>query len=160
MRPARLFAAPNARAGLRIRGSRQFWAGVLFASLGLFAFYIARGYPLGTAARIGPGYMPICLSLLLLALGVASAVRGLRVDEEPLGPWPLVPLAFVLVGVVAFARLIEVTGLVESSFALIVLCCYQRLLRRPLEVAIIAGVLILFVVLLFVDFLQMPFTVF
>lgn len=160
MREARHLAAPDVRSGLSIRDPRQFWAGVLFTGVGLLALIVARGYPLGTAARIGPGYLPICLSLLLLALGAASVWRGLRVTEGPLGPWPLVPLAFVLGSVIAFALLIEVTGLVESSFALIVLCCYRRLLRQPLEVAIIAGVLILFVVLLFVDFLQMPFTVF
>ena len=82
-------AAPGARSGLSIRDPRQFWAGVLFAGVGLLALIIARGYPLGTAARIGPGYLPICLSLLLLALGAASMVRGLRVTEGPIARGPL-----------------------------------------------------------------------
>lgn len=159
-------AAPEARPAkhpafrLAIASAQQFWAGVLFALLGVGALVGALGYPLGTTARIGPGYFPMCLSVLLIALGLASVVRGLQVQEAPIGHWPVVPLGFVLAGVAAFAVLIGYTGLVESGLALILLVCYRRLLRHPLEVAAITVVLLAFVVLLFIKFLNMPFDAF
>ena len=52
-----------------IRNPKDFYAGVLFMSFGLAALVIARSYPLGTAARMGPGYFPRVLGILLLGIG-------------------------------------------------------------------------------------------
>ena len=57
-----------------IRHPKDFWAGVLFASFGAAALVIAQSYPLGSAARMGPGYFPRMLGFLLL---------GARVDPGP-----------------------------------------------------------------------------
>ena len=38
----------------------------------------AANYPLGTAARMGPGYFPRILGILLIVLGAALSLRALR----------------------------------------------------------------------------------
>ena len=53
-----------------IRNPKDFWAGVLFVAFGTAAIVIAPSYPLGTAARMGPGYFPRMLGILLIVLGV------------------------------------------------------------------------------------------
>jgi len=143
---------------LRIADRKEFSAGLIFTAIGLVALGLSFEYRLGTATRMGPGFFPLCLSVLLIVLGIAAAVRGLRASMvEPLGRWPLVPLVFVMCGVIAFGLLIDWKGLAVAVLVLIVLACYQRLRSRPLEVALIAALLIAMTVGLFIYGLGMPF---
>src|SRR5262249_7782367 len=48
---------------------------IAVAALGL---WLSRGYPIGTALRMGTGYVPRLLCWLLLGLGVIVLVQGLR----------------------------------------------------------------------------------
>jgi hypothetical protein len=50
----------------RIRSPRDFFAGVIFLSFGLCAVIVGRDYPMGTALRMGAGYFPFALGLVLL----------------------------------------------------------------------------------------------
>ena len=59
-----------------IRHPKDFGAGVLFATLGATAIFISSSYPLGTAARMGPGYFPRMLGILLLALAAILILRS------------------------------------------------------------------------------------
>ena len=52
-----------------IRHPKDFFAGLLFIAFGIAAIAIGSNYPLGTAARMGPGYFPRILGILLIALG-------------------------------------------------------------------------------------------
>ena len=63
-----------------IRHPKDFFAGVLFVAVGIAAIVIAANYPLGTAARMGPGYFPRILGILLILLGCALALRALRLQ--------------------------------------------------------------------------------
>ena len=49
---------------------KDFGTGVLYIVIGLSALVIARNYALGSAARMGPGYFPTAVALLLTAVGV------------------------------------------------------------------------------------------
>ena len=48
-----------------MRSPKDFWAGVLFVALGVVAIFVGSRYTLGTAARMGPGYFPRILGILL-----------------------------------------------------------------------------------------------
>jgi hypothetical protein len=48
----------EADAMAKIPRPKDFYAGLLFVAFGVVAIIIARNYPLGTAARMGPGYFP------------------------------------------------------------------------------------------------------
>ncbi len=145
---------------IRIASPKEFYAGLIFAGIGVVALVVARNYSLGTTVRMGPGYFPLLLSLVLVFLGLASTVRSLKTTGEPIGRWPLVPLFFVVAGVIAFGLLIERTGLIVAVLGLLLLSCYGRLRSQPVEFLIIAAVLTGIAVGVFVYALGMPFSLF
>lgn len=102
-----------------VRNPKDFWAGVLYAAFGAAAVYIAAGeYPMGTGARMGPGYFPIVLGVLLLAFGLACLVRSVLQDGAPIGAIAWKPLALVTLATVLFGLLLPVLGLVVALFVL------------------------------------------
>src|SRR5229473_2536330 len=52
-----------------IRHPKDFFAGLIFIAFGLAAIIIGSNYSLGSAARMGPGYFPRILGILLLEHG-------------------------------------------------------------------------------------------
>ena len=128
---------------MTIRDQRLFGAGILFVAFGVLTLVQVPGYRLGTATHMGPGYFPMLVAILLVALGALAAWLGLRAPvEAKIGRWPLAPTVFVTAGVLMFSVLIERAGLVVSVLCLVALACYERLVRRPLEVALIAAVVV------------------
>ena len=102
-----------------IRGPKDFWAGVLFIAVGLGTVVIASHYPMGTAARMGPGYFPRALGSLLMILGLFSAIRGLRTPGEPISRWFIRPF-ITLVSVVAFGLVVDKLGMALATVLLVV----------------------------------------
>lgn len=103
-----------------IRSPKDFWAGVLFVSLGIAAIAISSTYSLGTAARMGPGYFPRILGILLIVLGAIIAVRGVRINGEAIPAWKWRPLLVVLGSVVLFGAIVQSMGVLISTVVLIV----------------------------------------
>ena len=106
---------------VRIRNPKDFWAGLLFASVGLAAIVLGSRYNLGTAARMGPGYFPRILGMLLMSLGSIIALRALRVDGPAVPPWRWWSTGVVLGSVVLFGLIVNTVGLALSTVILIVL---------------------------------------
>jgi hypothetical protein len=86
----------------------------------------------------------------LMRGGGASAFSSLR----------LAPLFFVVVGIAAFSILIDSHGLIPAVTVLVLCSCYNRLRTRPLEVAIIAIILVAATALLFTYALPLPLNLF
>ena len=53
----------------------------------------------GTAARMGPGYFPVLLSGLIIAIGLVLAVKGVTVDGPPIEPVQLRPISFIVAAI-------------------------------------------------------------
>ena len=102
-----------------IRHRKDFYAGVMFMAFGAAAIVIGSKYALGTAARMGPGYFPRILGLLLIGLGALLALRSMRgpATASPRLKWR--PTAIVLASVVGFGLIVEKTGLLVSTILLI-----------------------------------------
>jgi hypothetical protein len=107
--------------GLAIRNQRAFASGALFLGFSIFFYVVALGYPTGTAARMGPGYFPRLLAVVLGAIGLAVMVGAMKstAEREPLGQWDWKGLAWVAGSVVLFALLLFPAGLIGSLFVLI-----------------------------------------
>ena len=103
-----------------IRHPKDFFAGLLFIAFGVAAIVIGSNYALGTAARMGPGYFPRILGLLLIALGLALALRALRLDGSPIPRFVWRPLLVVLGSVLAFGLMVNHAGVVVATIFLIV----------------------------------------
>jgi Tripartite tricarboxylate transporter TctB family len=104
-----------------IRHPKDFWSGVIFIGIGVAAITLGSRYNLGSAARMGPGYFPRALGLLLIFLGGILAVRALRTDGAPIPAWKWRPTLIVLGSVVLFGQIVQTVGLALSTIILIVL---------------------------------------
>jgi len=104
-----------------IRNQRDFYAGLLFAAFGVAALIFAQTYPIGTAARMGPGYFPRLLGIVLVAGGALQAFLALRTKSEGPLVWHWRPLFVLLIGVAAFIVATPFLGMVVSAFALVVI---------------------------------------
>ena len=124
-----------------IRHPKDFWSGVVFTALGVFAVVAGSKYTLGTAARMGPGYFPRILGILMIVLGLILAVRGVRVPGEPIPRWHWRPTLLVLGSVVVFGLVMDKVGMAIGTVILIVLASAASHEFRPKE-AVISGVLL------------------
>src|SRR5438094_1571674 len=103
-----------------IRHPKDFFAGLIFIAFGIAAIVIGSNYALGTAARMGPGYFPRILGILLVTLGSVLALRALRLQGVPVPPFKWRPTLIVLGSVVLFGYIVEQMGLFISTVILIV----------------------------------------
>ena len=108
--------------GLAIRNQRAFAAGALFLGFAVFFYVMALSYPAGSVARMGPGYFPRLLAIVLAAIGVAVMFGAMRptAERERLRRWDVKGLAWVTGSVVLFALLLFPLGLAGALFVLIV----------------------------------------
>ncbi len=104
-----------------IRHPRDFGAGLLFGAFGAAAVILAGDYPLGTPARMGPGYFPRVLGILLLAFGAILVLRSLKLPGMPLAMRNWKPLAIVLGSVLVFGLAAPRLGLALSTVLLILI---------------------------------------
>jgi Tripartite tricarboxylate transporter TctB family len=146
---------------LQLRGSKSLYAGATFIAIGIFTVTQAARYEFGTATRMGPGYFPICLGIVIFLLGAVTIVKAVIVGEvDPVEPWELAPLFLLLAGVVAFGLLIDRAGLVAATFGVVLLSCYARLRKRWLEILVMCLFLSTLAVGIFVYGLRLPFFAF
>ena len=60
----------------RLRHGPTCWPACLFAALGAVILWVGADYPLGVPSRIGPGYVPRLLGILLAGIGLFLIVRS------------------------------------------------------------------------------------
>ncbi|MEO8847711.1 MAG: tripartite tricarboxylate transporter TctB family protein [Casimicrobiaceae bacterium] len=102
-----------------IRGEKDFYSGLMFVVIGAAAVIIAINYPMGQAARMGPGYFPRALGTFLVVLGAVSIWRGLRVRGPAISRWKFRPVVVVLASVVVFGNVVQLLGLALSTLFLV-----------------------------------------
>jgi len=124
-----------------VRSPKDFFAGLLFIVVGIAAIVLAANYTLGTAARMGPGYFPRILGILMITLGAILALRALKLNGTPLPGWKWRPVIVVLGSVVVFGAIVNTAGLVLSTVLLIVMASAASHEFRPKE-AVISGLLL------------------
>jgi hypothetical protein len=105
---------------LPIRRPKDFFSGILFMGFGMAALMISRSYVVGTASRMGPGYFPRAIGILLIVLGAWLSVLSFRSSREaPKVVWRWRPLAIVLFSVCLFPWLTDYLGLIATSLLLV-----------------------------------------
>jgi len=102
-----------------VKGPKDFWTGLIYVMVGIAALWFGSEYPMGTAGRMGPGYFPKVLAVILLLLGIASLVRSFLVEGPPVSGLAFTPLLLVLGACALFGFIIPRLGLAAG---LVVLC--------------------------------------
>src|SRR5262245_27592925 len=99
---------------MTIRAPKDFWSGIMFLAFAAVALWAARGYSLGSAGRMGPGYFPMLLGGVLALLGFILVVRSLVItsegEQEGVPQLHLVPLLVTTVSVCLFGLALERLG--------------------------------------------------
>ncbi len=98
---------------MKIKSQRDFFAGLMFFVVGaIFALGAMNNYTVGNAARMGPGYFPMLLGILLAILGIAIVFYSMvhnplhGEDGDKIGPWAWKPIGYVLGANLAFGVLL------------------------------------------------------
>ena len=121
---------------LQLLARKNVLAGALFMAIAVLGLFLSRDYSVGTALRMGTGYVPRLLCWVLLALGACVLVQGLR--EAPDGQGTVArfgwrPLVLVSAGLALFALTLERLGLVVAILLLTVAGAYATRGRGIVE---------------------------
>jgi hypothetical protein len=135
--------------------SKDFWSGMMFAGFGVFALTYGSNLAVGTAVRMGPGYVPRMLSYILIALGLVILVRALMKPGETIERLHWKPIVMITAGVVAFALLFETAGMFPALVALIFLSALGGEEFKVVETVLSCVVLTALCIVLFKLGLQM-----
>ncbi|CAM3149930.1 MULTISPECIES: tripartite tricarboxylate transporter TctB family protein [Cupriavidus] len=106
---------------MRIRSQKDFASGLMFILVGFGFSWVARGYSMGTAAKMGPGYFPFWLGIVLALLGALVLFGSLssKSEEDSLARWDIKTLLWILGSVVLFGLLLKPLGMVLSVLVLV-----------------------------------------
>lgn len=155
---------------MRIKSQRDFFAGLMFSAVGVAFAWGATTYSIGQGARMGPGYFPLMLGILLAILGLVIVFGAMVVetgDGEPVGRIAWKPLGFIIGSNVLFGVLlagvpslgIPAFGLIVAIYGLTFVSAMAGDGFKAREVAVLATVLAIGSYLAFVVLLKLQFPV-
>lgn len=155
---------------MSIKHQKDFVTGLLFMVVGIGFAVGAQNYNMGSAARMGPGYFPTMLGVLLAIIGGLLTLKSLGGQENPsgrIGSWALKPMLFIIAANLLFGVLLgglssvglPPMGLIAAIFALTIVACRAGSEFRWKEAVILAGILAAGSYILFVVLLKLPFLV-
>jgi hypothetical protein len=90
---------------MRIKSQRDFFTGLMFLLLGVAFAWGSSNYPMGSAGRMGPGYFPLMLGIILAVLGVVITIKSMVIgtpDGDPIGSFAWKPLVFIIAANLVF----------------------------------------------------------
>lgn len=95
---------------------RELPGALVLAALAAFFFAGSLDLPFGALRRLGPGYFPLMLSILLGGLSVAIVLTEARPEHDSDEVFKLRPFLAVLGAILVFAATIRTLGLVPAIF--------------------------------------------
>jgi hypothetical protein len=141
---------------LRVRGWNDVLFGIFLIVAGLVGLMLNWELRAGTAMRMGPGYVPILLSWLVLGFGGLMLGRGFIVEGPPPEPLRIRPMLAILAAVGSFLFVREL-GLLPGVAIVTLIACAGDRETRWLQSAALAIGLSAFAGLVFVQLLGLPF---
>ncbi len=107
---------------MNIRNKKDFGAGVMYMVIGLFFAIIATEYKMGTAAKMGPGYFPFWLGILMTALGLFITIRAFskKTEAEEMPQWNWKIVLWITGSVILYGLLLPILGFVITIIVLVV----------------------------------------
>ena len=135
-------------------------AGLIFIAIGLLFGLGAMNLELGTPLRMGPGYFPLILAGLLVALGLAIVAYGFGHAATGGSAVPWRGLVLILSAPVVFGLTVRGLGLVPALALVVLISSFaSRRMSLWLALALTVG-LTVFCVLVFSFGLGLPLRLF
>lgn len=114
--------------------AKDVWSGLLLIVVAAVGLWLNQDHTLGSARRMGPGYMPMMVFWLQIGLGVIILGLGLFNGPDPLERWAWRELVLILASLVVFALILEKGGLFLAIAGLVVVSAFADRTHRPLGV--------------------------
>lgn len=121
---------------MKARSQKDFVSGLMFTAVGIAFAVGATNFDIGGAARMGPGYFPLLLGILLAILGLIVTVQsfGRGVAEEKIDAIAWRPLLGILLANLVFGALLvgipaiglPPFGLIVAIYGLVIIAGYAR----------------------------------
>jgi hypothetical protein len=155
---------------VKIKSQKDFFSGLIFVVIGIAFAWGATTYNIGEGARMGPGYFPLVLGILLAAIGSFTIFEAMVVeteDGEPVGKIAWRPLFFIIGSNVVFGIMlggipklgIPAMGLIVGIYALTFIASLAGDEHKNKEVIVLATVLAVMSYLAFIVLLKLQFPV-
>jgi uncharacterized membrane protein YhhN len=155
---------------VNIKSQKDFFSGLMFMGVGGAFAWGATTYNVGEGARMGPGYFPLMLGILLAVIGAAITFTSLVVEAEgggKIGKWAWKPLFFIILANVVFGILlaglpsikVPAMGMIVAIYALTFIASMAEAGWKVKTTLILATVLAIGSYLAFVVALKLQFPV-
>jgi hypothetical protein len=144
--------------------NKDLLAGLMFIAIGVIFTVGAYNYSMGTAARMGPGYFPRILGVLMAGLGLLIAGIGLKNQAkwavtEGIG-WTWKPVVLLTVAVVLFGFALPNLGMLAAIIILIGLSGFAAHDKEYRSLAMIMVIMCLFCAAVFIWGLKLQMKLF
>jgi hypothetical protein len=155
---------------VNIKSQKDFFSGLMFMGVGVAFAWGATTYNVGEGARMGPGYFPLMLGILMTVLGAAITFKALVVETvggDKIGKWAWKPLSFIILANLVFGILlaglpsikIPAMGMIVAIYALTFISSMAEEGWKVKNTFILATVLAIGSYLAFVVLLKLQFPV-
>ena len=155
---------------MHIKSQKDFFSGLLFFAIGVAFAWGATTYNVGEGARMGPGYFPLMLGIVLALIGAIVLFTSLVVEVEggdKVGKWAWRPLFFIIAANLAFGILlgglpsvrIPAMGLIAAIYALTIIASLADGHFHTRDILILATVLAIGSYLAFIVLLKLQIQV-
>lgn len=155
---------------MNIKSHKDFFSGLMFMGFGVAFAWGSSSYTIGSGARMGPGYFPLVLGILLALLGGVITFKALvveTVDGNKIGRIAWKPLFFIIAANLVFGAMLgglpsihlPPMGMIVGIYALTCIASLAGDGFKPLEVLLLATVLAAVSYLAFIVLLKLQFPV-
>jgi Tripartite tricarboxylate transporter TctB family len=99
---------------VELRNKKDFWAGVMLITIGAMSVLIARDYSFGNTMRMGPGYFPSILGVVLILFGLYVMIIGLLSGKKIEGHCSPRALIVLPLSLLAFGLVMQHAGFLPA----------------------------------------------
>ena len=153
-----------------IKSQKDFFSGLLFMVVGIAFAWGATSYKVGEGARMGPGYFPLLLGVLLAVLGGVITFKAMIIETEDgdkIGTWAWKPVFFIIAANLLFGVLLgglpsiklPAMGMIAAIYALTLVAALAGEEFKIKEVLGLATVLAVLSYVTFILLLKLQFPV-
>ncbi len=115
-------------------------ASAIFALISAFFGYQSlTTLNIGSATRMGPGFFPLALAIILLLISLALAFNATRTKDEPIGPMPWQAIVLVAVAPIVFGLTIKGLGFLPAT----ILCVIASIVAGERKSMLVNAILVL-----------------